>query len=439
MRIAVIGTGYVGLVTGACLAGFGNEVVCVDVDADKVARLSRGQVPFYEPGLEALIVRNRDEGRLSFTTDLSEGIRDARIAFITVGTPSDTDGSADLQFVMDVAEGIGRAMESELLTVTKSTVPVGTADRVRARIGEALAERGRDLPFDVASNPEFLREGSAVNDFLQPDRAVIGVATERAEELLREVYSFLPAEKILVMDIRSSEMTKYAANSLLATKISFMNEMARICEIVGADVERVRLGIGSDARIGYPFLHPGCGYGGSCFPKDVRALRQTALRHGYSPRILQAVQDVNEEQQHVLFRKIRQRFDGDPAGRTFAVWGLAFKPNTSDLREAASLVLIADLLGAGASVRAHDPVAVEEARRLLGDRPGLEFEADPYEACRGADALVLVTEWDLYKQPNFPRIASLLRSPLIFDGRNQYNPSELRRRGFEVEGIGRGI
>jgi UDPglucose 6-dehydrogenase len=438
MKIAVIGTGYVGLVTGACLAGFGNDLVCVDVDSGKIAQLESGHVPFYEPGLENMIGANRREGRLSFSTDLREGIDGASICFITVGTPSDVDGRADLQFVLEVAREIGQAMTEEKLVVTKSTVPVGTADRVRRALSEALAERGEEIPFDVASNPEFLREGAAVNDFLQPDRVVLGVASPRSETLLRELYSFLPQEKLMTMDIRSAEMTKYAANSLLATKISFMNEMARICEIVGADVERVRVGIGSDARIGYPFLSPGCGYGGSCFPKDVRALRQTALRHGYAPRILQAVEDVNEAQKHILFQKILRHFGGDLSDRTIAIWGLSFKPNTSDMREASSLVLISDLLGAGASVRAHDPVAEDEARRILGNRTGITFFRDHYQTLEGADALALVTEWDLYKQPNFPKMATFMKNPVIFDGRNQYGPEELRRQDFTHYGIGRG-
>ena len=437
MRIAVIGTGYVGLVTGACLAGFGNRVTCVDVDEEKIRGLQEGTVPFYEPGLGDVILSNQRAGRLAFTTTLPEAVRDARVCFITVGTPSDVDGSADLQYVLEVAEQIGAALEGPSVVVTKSTVPVGTADRVRHCVARALEARGAGIPFSVASNPEFLREGAAVADFLHPDRVVVGADAPEAEETLRELYSFLPQEKVLFMDIRSAEMTKYAANALLATKISFMNEMARICELVDADVEKVRLGIGSDGRIGYAFISPGCGYGGSCFPKDVRALRHTALQKGYSPRILQAVEDVNEAQKHVLFQKILRHFGGELGGRVLALWGLSFKPNTSDLREASSLVLIQDLLGAGASLRLHDPVALEEARRLLGNRPGLAFLTDHYEALEGADGLVLITEWDLYKQPDFRLVGQKLREKAVFDGRNQYSGPELRRRGFAYYAIGR--
>ena len=394
MRIAVIGTGYVGLVTGACLAGFGNDVTCVDVDEEKIRGLQEGMVPFYEPGLGDVILANQRAGRLAFRTSLPEAVRDAQVCFITVGTPSDVDGSADLQYVLEVAEQIGSALEGPSVVVTKSTVPVGTADKVRHCVGRALGARGVSIPYSVASNPEFLREGAAVGDFLHPDRVVVGADTPEAEETLRELYSFLPQEK-------------------------------------------VRLGIGSDGRIGYAFLSPGCGYGGSCFPKDVRALRHTALQKGYSPRILQAVEDVNEAQKHVLFQKILRHFGGELGGRVLALWGLSFKPNTSDLREASSLVLVQDLLGAGAALRVHDPVALEEARRLLGNRPGLTFVGDHYEALEGADGLVLVTEWDLYKQPNFRLVGQKLREKAIFDGRNQYSGPELRRQGFAYYGVGR--
>jgi UDPglucose 6-dehydrogenase len=437
MRISVIGTGYVGLVTGACLAGFGNRVVCVDVDQEKVRMLNQDRVPFYEPGLEEIIRNNRTAGRLGFTCSLEEGIRGASVCFITVGTPSDVDGSADLQYVLAVARQIGAHMEEPLVVVTKSTVPVGTADKVRAAIREELEARGVQIPFTVASNPEFLREGAAVSDFMCPDRVVIGTDDPATEETLKELYSFLPPEKVLCMDIRSSEMTKYAANAMLATKISFMNEMARICELVGADVEKVRLGIGSDSRIGYAFISPGCGYGGSCFPKDVRALRHTALRHGYSPRILQAVEDVNESQKHVIFQKILRHFGQDISGLTFAIWGLSFKPNTSDMREASSVTLIQDLLGAGARVRLHDPKAMDEARHILEGRSGVTFVEDQYEAIKGAQGLALVTEWDVYKQPDFQRIREEMESPVIFDGRNQYSPQEMRRLGFTYYAIGR--
>ncbi|EHM10631.1 nucleotide sugar dehydrogenase [Thermanaerovibrio velox DSM 12556] len=437
MRISVIGTGYVGLVTGACLAGYGNHVTCVDVDQEKIASLNQDRVPFFEPGLEEIIKSNRTAGRLHFTTSLEEGIKGSKVCFITVGTPSDVDGSADLQYVLQVAREIGRHMEDPMVVVTKSTVPVGTADKVRSAVAEELKARGGQINFFVASNPEFLREGAAVSDFMNPDRVVIGTDSKEAEEILKELYSFLPPEKVLCMDIRSSEMTKYAANALLATKISFMNEMARICELVGADVERVRLGIGSDSRIGYAFISPGCGYGGSCFPKDVRALRHTALRHGYSPRILQAVEDVNEAQKHLIFQKVLRHFGQDISGLTFAIWGLSFKPNTSDMREASSLVLIQDLLGAGASVRVHDPKAMEEAKHILAGRNGVTFVEDQYEALKGTSALALVTEWDMYKQPDFQRIKEEMLSPVIFDGRNQYSPNEMRRLGFTYYGIGR--
>lgn len=436
MKIAVIGTGYVGLVTGCCLAGFGNEVTCVDVDEAKIALLDKGKIPFFEPGLEPLIQENRQAGRLFFSTCLTEAVKQAEICFITVGTPSDTNGSADLQYVMEVAQQIGACLEGYAIIATKSTVPVGTAEKVRAIIEAELYRRGVQFPFDVVSNPEFLREGAAVSDFMNPDRVVIGTDSPRAEALMRELYSFLAEEKLLFMDIKSAEMTKYAANALLATKISFMNEMAHVCELVGGDIEKVRLGIGSDSRIGYAFLFPGCGYGGSCFPKDVRALRHTALQNGYAPRILQAVEDVNEAQKHLLFQKMRRHF-GDLSGLCVAIWGLSFKPNTSDMREASSLVLISDLLGAGANVRAHDPVAIPEAKRILGSRIGIEFFEDHYEAVKGADALALVTEWNLYKQPQFKKLAEVMKQRVVFDGRNQYSPQEMRRLGFTYYSIGR--
>lgn len=436
MKLAVVGTGYVGLVTGSCLANFGNEVVCVDVDSEKIGMLRNGRVPFFEPGLSDVLGQNLSSGRLSFTTDLAEAIASSEMIFITVGTPPDATGAADLSTVWEVARAIGQTMDNYRVIVTKSTVPVGTTFKVEALIREELAARNLRTPFDVANNPEFLREGSAVLDFMNPDRVVVGTGNNQAREMLSKLYSFLDEEKLLFMDILSSEMTKYTANSLLATKISFMNEIAGICEEVGADVEKVRLGIGSDSRIGYAFISPGCGYGGSCFPKDVRALIHTAAGLGYKPRILEAGESVNQAQKHILFKKIARHFEST-AGKTVAVWGLSFKPNTSDIREASSLVLIEDLLRAGATVKVHDPVAIPEARKALPAHPNLAFAGSHLEAVRDADALVLVTEWDLYKQPDLENLSRLMKNPLIFDGRNQYSPSEMRRHGFTYYSIGR--
>jgi UDPglucose 6-dehydrogenase len=436
VKIAVIGTGYVGLVTGSCLANFGNDVLCVDVDMEKVENLNVGRVPFFEPGLADVLTPNLSSSRLAFTTDLAEAVNAAEMVFITVGTPPDPSGAADLSTVWEVARSIGRCMEDGKIVVTKSTVPVGTTLKVKALIAEELSTRGRTISYEVANNPEFLREGSAVLDFMNPDRVVVGTESEKAREALGKLYSFLDEEKLLFMDILSSEMTKYTANALLATKISFMNEIAGICESVGADVEKVRLGIGSDSRIGYAFISPGCGYGGSCFPKDVRALIRTATGLGYNPRILEAGERVNHVQKHILFKKIAHHFE-ETAGKTIAIWGLSFKPNTSDTREASSLVLIEDLLNAGARVKAHDPVAMPEARKAFPPCPGLEYTDNHLEAVRGADALVLVTEWDLYKQPDLDRLAGLMASPVVFDGRNQYNPQEMKRHGFTYYSIGR--
>ena len=437
MKLSVIGTGYVGLVTGSCLANFGNEVVCVDVDTDKVDMLNAGQVPFFEPGLSDVLAPNLTSGRLSFTTELPMAVNGTNVVFITVGTPTDgATGAADLSTVWEVARAIGRCMDSPKLIVTKSTVPVGTTFKVKSIVQQELSARGIDIPFGVANNPEFLREGSAVLDFMNPDRVVIGTENEEARNILARLYSFLDEEKLLFMDIPSYEMTKYTANALLATKISFMNEIALVCESVGADVEKVRLGIGSDSRIGYSFISPGCGYGGSCFPKDVRALIQTAASLGCNPRILEAGEKVNQVQKHILFKKIARHYEST-AGKTIAVWGLSFKPNTSDTREASSIVLIEDLLRAGALVRAHDPVAIPEARKAIEAHPNLEFTENHLEAARGADALVLVTEWDLYKQPDLDRLAQLMKSPVIFDGRNQYDPQEMRLHGFTYYSIGR--
>lgn len=437
MKLAVVGTGYVGLVTGVCLAKFGNDVVCVDTNTQKIEALSRGTVPFYEPGLEEIIRNNLEAGRLSFSTDLPSALDDALMCFITVGTPSLEDGSADLSAVGSVAETIGHSMKDYKLVVVKSTVPVSTCDFVRQTVASELGKRGEDIPFDVASNPEFLREGAAVRDFLEPDRVVVGVDCDRSAEIMKELYSFLPPEKVIFMDIRSSEMTKYAANAMLATRISFMNEISAVCERLGADVEKVRMGMGSDARIGYAFLNAGCGFGGSCFPKDVRALKEFARKEGLEMQILQAVEDVNERQKHVLFGKLLRHF-GCLKGKTIGIWGLSFKPKTSDVREAPAQALITDLAASGAKVQAHDPKAMDETREALGDLQGVLYVNNQYDAVNGADALVLVTEWDIYKQPDFKKIRSLLASPVIFDGRNQYSAAEMKRQGFVYYSIGRG-
>jgi UDPglucose 6-dehydrogenase len=436
MRVSIFGTGYVGLVTGACLAEVGNHVVCMDIDADKVARLERGEIPIYEPGLETLVKRNHAAGRLTFTTDAEAATRHGEIVFIAVGTPSDEDGSADLRAVLAVARQIGQVITDKQLVVTKSTVPVGTAAKVREAIGETAAE---GVEPRVASNPEFLKEGAAVKDFMTPDRIIIGVADDLAERQLRHLYAPFNRnrEKLLCMDIASAELTKYAANAMLATKISFMNELANLAEQVGADIERVRNGIGSDPRIGYHFIYPGVGFGGSCFPKDIRALARTASAHGRPARILEAVEAVNRDQKHRLVEKITERFGEDLGGRTFAVWGLAFKPETDDIREAPARVLIEGLWAAGARVRAHDPKAMDAIRAAYGDRDDLELVDDPYDAVEGADALVVVTEWKAFWSPDFERIRSALTQPVVFDGRNIYDPVELADMGFEHRAIGR--
>jgi UDPglucose 6-dehydrogenase len=440
MKLAVVGTGYVGLVTGVCLAKFGNYVKCVDKDLEKIEKLKKGEVPFYEPGLSEIICNNIEAGRLGFSVSLPEAIKGAQICFITVGTPSNPDGSANLSYVQDVARTIGKHMEESLVVVVKSTVPVGTCELVKKLISEELDARKErvNFPFDVVSNPEFLREGSAVFDFLEPDRVIVGTDSLQATELMKELYNFLPPEKLLFMDIRSSEMSKYAANAMLATRISFMNEIANICEHVGADIEKIRVGIGSDSRIGYPFLRAGCGYGGSCFPKDVRALKDFASQKGYFPQILQAVEDVNESQKHVLFTMLSKYFGKDGLrGKTIGLWGLAFKPKTSDVREAPAQTLIRSLVESGASVRAHDPKAIEETHEMLGDLPDVIYVHDQYDAVNGSDALVLLTEWDIYKQPDFARLKLLLKRAVIFDGRNQYSLSEMKRNGFKYFSIGR--
>ena len=437
MRIAVVGTGYVGLVTGTCLAETGVTVTCVDVNQEKIDLLNSGGIPIWEPGLAELVARNRADGRLFFTTSLREAMRDVDAVFIAVGTPPDEDGSADLHYVLGVAEEIGGILDHYTVVVTKSTVPVGTNHKVREAVRRALERRGAEVPFDVASNPEFLKEGDAVNDFISPDRVVIGVESERARRVMERLYHVFALNNtpIYFMDIFSAEMTKYAANSMLATRISFMNDIANLCEMVGADVEAVKRGIGSDTRIGKKFLNAGCGYGGSCFPKDVKALIRTGDEHGHSLEVLKAVERVNERQKEVLFHKIMARFAGDVRGRRFALWGLAFKPSTDDMREAPSLVLIRRLLDAGAVVRAFDPVAMDECRRRVGDR--IEYATNMYDALTGADALVVVTEWPEFKIPKFTYIEKALRRKLIFDGRNIYNPEQMREFGYEYHGIGR--
>jgi UDPglucose 6-dehydrogenase len=440
MRVTIFGTGYVGLVTGTCLAEVGNDVVCVDVDADKIARLERGEIPIYEPGLEPLVRANHAAGNLKFTTDAASAIAHAQIVFIAVGTPPDEDGSADLSHVLTVARTIGGALSRYTVIVNKSTVPVGTADAVRATIAQALAGRSSEVGFDVVSNPEFLKEGDAVQDCLRPDRIVIGADSARAIELLKGLYAPFNRnhERLVLMDVRSAELTKYAANAMLATKISFMNEIANIAEQVGADVEQVRRGIGSDPRIGYHFIYPGAGYGGSCFPKDVKALEFAARQHGHEPHLLSAVEAVNAAQKRKLFTLVGGHFGGDLAGRTIALWGLAFKPNTDDMREAPSRTLIEQLWNAGASVRAYDPEAAVEAGRIFGQRSDLVLCEDAYAALEGADALVIVTEWKMFRSPDFERIKAMLKQPVIFDGRNLFDPKTVEAAGIAHYGIGRG-
>ena len=440
MKVTIFGSGYVGLVTGACLAEVGNEVICVDIDQGKIDRLNQGEVPIHEPGLDSLIQRNRSAGRLRFTTDVDEGVAHGLFQFIAVGTPPDEDGSADLQYVTAVARSIGERMAEYRIIVNKSTVPVGTADRVRETVGAALAGRQTHVEFDVVSNPEFLKEGAAIDDFMKPDRIVVGADNPRTTELLRALYAPFNRnhDRLVCMDIRSAELTKYAANAMLATKISFMNELANLAERLGADIEKVRVGIGSDPRIGYHFIYPGCGYGGSCFPKDVKALERTARDVGYPAQLLQAVEGVNERQKLTLFEKIYAYFKGDLTGKTLAVWGLAFKPNTDDMREASSRVLMENLWAAGARVRAFDPVAMEETRRIYGDRPDLTLCDSPEAALEGADALAIVTEWNVFRSPDFDGIRQALARPAIFDGRNLYDPVQLRAQGFDYFGIGRG-
>jgi UDPglucose 6-dehydrogenase len=440
MKVTVFGSGYVGLVTGACLAEVGNDVICMDVDERKIAMLKQGEIPIYEPGLEAMVERNAKAGRLNFTTDAAEAVAHGLFQFIAVGTPPDEDGSADLQYVLAVAASIAEHMDEYRIVVDKSTVPVGTADRVRARITETLSTQGKQVEFDVVSNPEFLKEGAALDDFMKPDRIIVGTDNPRTTELLRALYTPFNRnhDRLIAMDIRSAELTKYAANAILATKISFMNELSNLAERLGADIEQVRHGIGSDSRIGYDFIYPGCGYGGSCFPKDVNALERTARAVGYDAQLLQAVEAVNYRQKQVLFDKIDRHFSGDLKGRTFALWGLSFKPNTDDMREASSRVLMEALWGAGARVQAFDPEAMHECRRIYGERDDLVYCEDQESTLQGADALVVVTEWQVFRSPDFEEIRQVLSQPVIFDGRNIYDPRLLKGAGFSYYAIGRG-
>jgi UDPglucose 6-dehydrogenase len=440
MRVTIFGSGYVGLVTGACLADAGNHVVCVDVDVGKIERLNRGEVPIHEPGLDALIRRNMDAGRLEFTTDAVKAVEHGLFQVIAVGTPPGEDGSADLRYVLAVARTIGAHVSRYCIVITTSTVPVGTADKVREELQRTLRERVAKVEFDVVSNPEFLKEGAAISDFMKPDRVVVGTDNPRTTELMRALYEpfIRNHDRLIVMDIRSSELTKYAANAMLATKISFMNELANIAERVGADIEKVRIGIGSDPRIGYSFIYPGIGYGGSCFPKDVQALIRSAHQAGHEPQILNAVEAVNTRQKEVLFRKMQRHFADGLQGRTLAVWGLSFKPQTDDMREAPARTLIDLLLREGARVRAYDPVAAGEAQRIYAGVSGFSLAKSAYEACSGADALAIVTEWQEFRSPDFERLRELLKAPVIFDGRNLYDPATLGRFGLTYYAIGRG-
>ena len=439
MKITVVGTGYVGLVSGTCLAEVGNDVLCLDVDPEKIRILKEGGIPIYEPGLEDMVQRNVAAGRLHFTTDIEEAVRHGTVQFIAVGTPPDEDGSADLKYVLAAARNIGRLMTDYKVVVDKSTVPVGTGAKVKAAIAEELKKRGIDTPYSVVSNPEFLKEGAAVEDFMRPDRIVVGAEDEQAIHLMRALYAPFQRnhERLIVTDVKSAELIKYAANAMLATRISFMNELANLAEVLGADIEMVRQGIGSDPRIGYHFLYPGCGYGGSCFPKDVQALIRTAQDDaGINLKVLNAVEAANDEQKHVLTKKLKGRF-GDLKGKHFALWGLAFKPNTDDMREAPSRELIADLFAAGATVTAYDPVAMHETQRIFGNEPRLKYAESPMGALTGADALVIVTEWKEFRSPDFEAIKATLKNPVIFDGRNLYDPKFVRGSGIEYFAIGR--
>jgi len=439
LRITIFGSGYVGLVTAACFADAGNDVLCVDTDPTKVERLRRAECPIYEPGLDAMLKRNVDAGRMRFTTSAAEGVAFGLYQFIAVGTPPNEDGSADMQYVLAVARSIGEHLDDYRVIISKSTVPVGTADRVRETVAAALANRGLDIAFDVVSNPEFLKEGAAIADFNKPDRIVVGADADRAIDAMTALYAPFNRnhDRLIVMDVRSSELTKYAANAMLATKISFMNEMANLAEVLGADIEKVRQGIGSDPRIGFHFIYPGAGYGGSCFPKDVKALTHTARHNQFEAPLLEAVEGVNNRQKTVLHQKLVRHF-GSLKGRRIALWGLAFKPQTDDMREAPSRALIEAIWADGGSVRAYDPVASSEALHLYGERPDFEIARDPYDACDGADALVIVTEWRLFHAPDFGRLRTLLRDPVIFDGRNLYEPRMVEAAGLAYYAIGRG-
>lgn len=439
MNIAIVGTGYVGLVSGTCFAEMGVNVTCVDIDKEKIARLKRGEVPIYEPGLDEMVLRNHREGRLNFSTDLAEVIDDVEVVFSAVGTPPDEDGSADLKYVLEVARTFGRNINKYTLLVTKSTVPVGTAAKVKAAVAEELAKRGAEVPFDVASNPEFLKEGAAIKDFMSPDRVVVGVESDRARELMSRLYRpfLLNNFRVIFTDIPSAEMIKYAANSMLATRISFMNDIANLCELVGADVNMVRKGIGSDSRIGSKFLYPGCGYGGSCFPKDVKALINTAEKSGYKMRVLSAVEEVNDRQKSIVFEKLVRHLGGVEAlkGKRIAIWGLAFKPETDDMREATSLVTMRLLTEAGATVRVFDPVAMDECRRRVGD--AVEYATDMYDCVLDADALLMLTEWKQFRLPSWGVIIRSMKRPLVIDGRNIYDPADMEAQGLEYSCIGR--
>lgn len=439
MNIAIVGTGYVGLVSGTCFAEMGVNVTCVDIDKEKIAGLKRGEVPIYEPGLDEMVLRNHREGRLNFSTDLAEVIDDVEVVFSAVGTPPDEDGSADLKYVLEVARTFGRNINKYTLLVTKSTVPVGTAAKVKAAVAEELAKRGAEVPFDVASNPEFLKEGAAIKDFMSPDRVVVGVESDRARELMSRLYRpfLLNNFRVIFTDIPSAEMIKYAANSMLATRISFMNDIANLCELVGADVNMVRKGIGSDSRIGSKFLYPGCGYGGSCFPKDVKALIKTAEKRGYKMRVLSAVEEVNDRQKSIVFEKLVRHLGGVEAlkGKKIAIWGLAFKPETDDMREATSLVTMRLLTEAGATVRVFDPVAMDECRRRVGD--AVEYAKDMYDCVLDADALLMLTEWKQFRLPSWGVIIRSMKRPLVIDGRNIYDPADMEAQGLEYSCIGR--
>lgn len=439
MKITIFGSGYVGLVTGTCLAEVGNDVLCMDVDAGKINKLQQGIIPIYEPGLEKMIAENQAEGRLRFTSDAKEAVEHGLFQFIAVGTPPDEDGSADLQYVLAVARSIGEHMNDYKVIIDKSTVPVGTADKVKNTVQQVLSQLGKNVEFDVVSNPEFLKEGAALDDFMKPDRIVIGTDNPRTAELLKALYAPFNRshERIIVMDIRSAELTKYAANAMLATKISFMNELANLAEFLGADIEQVRQGIGSDSRIGYSFIYPGCGYGGSCFPKDVKALERTAKQAGYHAELLNAVENVNNRQKQRLFEKIHTHYQGNIQGKVFALWGLAFKPKTDDMREAPSRVLLEALIKAGATVQAYDPEAMHEAQRIYGGLSGLTLCEDGKEALQNADALVIVTEWKQFRSPDFTQLQTQLRDKVIFDGRNMYEPALVKRIGLRYYAIGR--